>query len=325
MTATLPRLALAAAASVALWQGAELAARRAGPDPAVLQAAAAAMQRATQVIRDEKVRRGLMQGADLDPNRTGLVGPEWSETMTTVGNLQAKRTLTNPDAAALVVRLLHQAGLVQGDPVAVVLSGSFVGGNVAAMSAVQAAGLRPAVIASLGASMYGAADPTLTWIDMDLAVRAAKVWGDAPQRVMLGGEAGLARDLGEDARRKLEAAVRRSGIPALAGTSFAEGVREGAVVLGLALGAGRPKVLINVGGAQAALGDCAESADIPAGIVTHPLPCANGRRGWVHLALDAGIPVLNIHKVKEFAQRYGLPPDPVPLPQPGANPAIYAR
>ena len=90
------RLLLAAAASIALWQGAEHVWKRAGPDPEVLRSAAATMQQATQVIRNEKAQRGLLQGADLDPNRTGLIGPQWSETMTTVGNLQAKRTLTMP-------------------------------------------------------------------------------------------------------------------------------------------------------------------------------------------------------------------------------------
>lgn len=323
---SLARLLLAAAAAIALWQAAEYyASTHAGLNPAVLRGAAATMQRATAVIRDEKVRRGLMQSADLDPNRTGLIGPEWSETMTTVGNLRAKRTLTNPDAAALMARLIHAAGLASGDPVAVVLSGSFVGGNVAVMSAVEAAGLRPAVIASLGASMYGAADPAFTWLDMDAAVRAARIWRTGPQHAMLGGEAGLARDLGDESRRALEASVLRAGVPPLGGVNFAETVRESAAALGLVAGnPARPKLLINVGGAQVALGDCIESADIPPGLITHRLPCG-GTPGLVHISLNLGVPVLNVHKIKALAERYGLPLDPIPLPLPGANSFIYPR
>jgi poly-gamma-glutamate system protein len=319
----LARLVLAAAASVALWQAAEYAVRRSGPDPAMLRAAAASMQHATEAIREEKSRRNLMQGERLDPNRTGLIGPEWSETTTTLGDLPAKRTLTNPDTAALVARLMHEAHVKAGDTVAVVLSGSFVGGNVAVMSAVEAYGLKAAVLSSLGASMYGAADPSFTWLDMESTVRAARIWRTGSLAALLGGESGMARDLGEQPRRDLEASARRANVPLVTGASLADAIRGSAAALGLDAAAG-PKLLINVGGAQAALGDCRESADIPAGPITQPLPCS-GTPGLVHIALSRGIPVLNLHKVKALAQRYGLPFDPVPLPVPGRNAFIYGN
>lgn len=321
----MPWLLFAAAVSIALWQAAEYLALRSGPDPAVLRAAAATMQRAAEVIRKEKTQRGLMQGEVLDPNRTGLIGPEWSETTTTLGNLQAKRTLTNPDTAALVARLIHESRIKAGDAVAVVLSGSFVGGNVAVMSAVEAYGLRPAVLSSLGASMYGAADPSFTWLDMESAVRAARIWRTGSLAAMLGGESGMARDLGDQPRRDLEAAARRAGVPLIGGSTLADAVTGSATALGLDAAAdARPRLLINVGGAQASLGDCPESAGIPSGLIRQPLPCS-GTPGLVHTALARGIPVLNIHKVKDLAQRYGLPLDPVPLPVPGGNAFIYGN
>ena len=319
------RLVIAATASIALWQAAEYFALRTGPDTAVLRAAAATMQRATEAIRKEKTRGNLMQGEQLDPNRTGLIGPEWSETTTTLGDLPAKRTLTNPDTAALVARLMHESHLKAGDAVAVVLSGSFVGGNVAVMSALEAYGLKAAVLSSLGASMYGAADPSFTWLDMESAVRAARIWRNRSVAALLGGESGMARDLGEQPRRDLEASMQRAGVPLIAGSTLAEAVKGSAAALGLdAASDARPKLLINVGGAQVALGDCNESADIPPGLIAQPLPCS-GTPGLVHIALSRGIPVLNIHKVKVLAQRYGLPFDPVPLPVPGRNAFIYGN
>lgn len=321
------RLVLAAAASIALWQAAEYAVRRSGSDAAILLAAATTMQHASQVIRKEKTQRNLMQGERLDPNRTGLVGPEWSETTTTLGDLPAKRTLTNPDTAALVARLLHESRLKAGDTVAVVLSGSFVGANVAVMSAIEAYGLKSAVLTSLGASMYGAADPAFTWLDMESAVRAARIWRSGSLAALLGGESAMARGLGEQPRRDLEASARRAGVPLIAGSTLADAVKGSAAALGLdapPAAAAAPKLLINVGGAQAALGDCRQSADIPAGLIAQPLPCS-GTPGLVHTALARGIPVLNIHKVKALAQRYGLPFDPVPLPMPGRNAFIYGN
>ncbi len=322
-TIGLPRLALAAAASIALWQAVEHLSAHSGPEPAVMNAAAATMQRATEAIRTEKTRRGLMQGEKLDPNRTGLIGPEWSETTTTLGSLRAKRTLTNPDTAALVVRLIHESRLKAGDAAAVVVSGSFVGGNVAVMSAMEAYGLRPKILASLGASMYGAADPAYTWLDMESTVRAARIWQTGSSAAMLGGEAGSARDLGDASRRDLEASAQRASVPLIGGSTLADAVKNSMAALGLdAAAEARPKLLINVGGAQAALGDCSESGEIPSGLVTKSLPCT-GTPGLVHLALARGIPVLNLHKVRELAQRYGLPLDPAPLPQPGRNAFIY--
>jgi poly-gamma-glutamate system protein len=311
-----------AAASIALWQIAEHASMPSGPAAESMRRAAAVMLRASEVIRDAKAARGLLQGKDLDPNGTGLIGPEWSETMTTVGSLPAKRTLTNPDVAALMVRLFRDAKLAPGDPVAVVLSGSFVGGNVAVLSAIESYGLHPTVISSVGASMYGAADPGFTWLDMETAVRSAGVWRVRSARASLGGEAGLAKDLGEDARRALLAAVQRSGVPLLEGKGVADTVRQAAATLGLGA-AERPKLLINVGGAQIAFGDCPEAENIPPGLVTRPLPCSRGAPGLVQIALEQGIPVLNIFKVRDLAQRYGLPVDPVPLPPPGRNRLIY--
>jgi poly-gamma-glutamate system protein len=316
------RLLALAAASIALWQLTERFSPGPDPDAESMRQAAALMIRASGVIREAKAARGLLQGKDLDPNQTGLIGPEWSETTTTPGSLSAKRTLTNPDFAALLLRLFREAKLRPGDPVAVVLSGSFVGGNVALLSALQSYGLRATVIASLGASMYGAADPAFTWLDMEAAVRSAGIWRVHSSYASLGGEAGMAKDLGEDGRRTLLAAVRRSGVPLLESRSFAEAVDQGAAVLGMHSGE-RPKLLVNVGGTQIALGECPEAENIPPGLITRALECSRGTPGLVQAALQQGIPVLNVFKVRELAQRYGLPLDPVPLPPPGKNRLIY--
>ena len=53
------------------------------------------------------------QKAD-DLNETGLIGDYLTPVTTTLGNLEAKRTSVNPNAAALVVHLLFEAGSDQG-------------------------------------------------------------------------------------------------------------------------------------------------------------------------------------------------------------------
>lgn len=324
-------LVLMTIASIALWRIAEQVAVRLDPDHEIATGAARLMTQASDVIRDAKGSRGLLQDADLDPNRTGLIGPEWSEIATTIGNLQAKRTLTNPEAAALFVRVFRKAGLRRGDPVAVIVSGSFVGGNVAVISATESLGLRVAGLASVGASMYGATDPTFTWLDMESTVREAGVWKFRSSGALLGGEAGAARELDHEPRRMLLDAVRRSGVPLIGGADFASTVRASAAALGLEAPiagdpiAPKPAMLINVGGAQVALGDCAEAADIPPGLVDRMLPCSDGTRGLIQVALDQRIPVFNVLKIRELALRYGLAFDPVPLPRRADGPPRSAQ
>ncbi len=321
-----PWLVLLALATIVLWRVSAYTAAERGLGVAPMLEAARIMAQASQVIRGEKLARSLLQGPDIDPNQTGLIGPEWTETTTTLGDLQAKRTLTNPDVAAWLARLLDDAGLKPGDTVGVVLSGSFVGGNIAVFSALESLRLQPVAIASLGASMYGAADAGFTWLDMEAAIRSAGLWHVRSSHALLGGEASLARDLSDEARESLRRAASRNGVALLQAADFASTVQSAALALGLAAGgAPQPKLLINIGGAQAALGSCREAQDIAPGLIRKPIHCAGGTPGLIQRALDQGIPVLNVFRIRELAHRYGLPFDPVPLPLPGENPFVYPR
>ena len=65
-------------------------------------------------ILKEKINRGLEIDKSLDKNEIGLIGLEWSGITTTLGDIEAKRTSTNPDFAALLVKLFKEAGLKRG-------------------------------------------------------------------------------------------------------------------------------------------------------------------------------------------------------------------
>src|SRR5699024_1160493 len=96
-TVRLPFLVLLALASVLLWWAMETALGGFRPAAsAEMHEAARLMQISTQIIRAEKRHKGLLQDTSVDPAQTGLIGPEYSETTTSIGILQAKRTATNP-------------------------------------------------------------------------------------------------------------------------------------------------------------------------------------------------------------------------------------
>jgi poly-gamma-glutamate system protein len=323
-----PTVLLAAAAAIALtvwwgvdrWQGSAI-------DPQLVEMlrAARTMQRAGTVVRDEKERRGLLQPAESDPNRTGLIGPEWSEITTTQGLLAAKRTATNPDLAAVVVKLTAPLGLKPGDGVLVVLSGSFVGGNIAVLSALEALRLRPVVVSSLGSSMWGATDLEFTWLDIEASIRRAGIIRTETTLALLGGVGTVGRDIDETGRAALRAAAARNGVKLQDERPFARAVESTYAAALAGLQGAPPRLLVNVGGAQVALGTCENAERMPTGLIREEPGCAQGVPGLIVRALRDGIPVLHLLNLRAFALVHDLPVDPQPLPAPGSNRRVYGR
>ena len=120
-----------------------------------------------EVIRDYRIENRPQINKATDPNLAGLIGEEWTSLTTTLGNLSAKRTSTNPDFAALLVNMFVKAGLKRGDVIAIGAFGSFPPLILATLSAAKALGLKPIIICALGSSMWGANIPDLTWLDME--------------------------------------------------------------------------------------------------------------------------------------------------------------
>ena len=318
-------LIVAAGLSVGCWQAVEHLVR-ASPHrhmPTLLAAARAAHS-AQQEIARTKEQMGLLQASAADPNRTGLIGPGWSEITTTIGDLPAKRTATNPDLAATIARILLSFAPAPGSAVGLVLSGSFVGANVAAIAAVEALGLRPVIVSSLGASMYGATDPALTWLDMEAVVRRAGIWQARSAAVVLGGGRAAAGGLDETGRDLLIAAARRNGYAPIEGRDFGDlkvkvyAALTDAAPQGLA-------ALVNSGGSVVGMGTCLDAYRLPSGVLTRKFPCQSGISGLVHDFAASGVPVINLLNIKRLALDWGLPFDPVPLPTIGDNLQVYRR
>lgn len=119
----------------------------------------------TRRIKEYKIELGL-DIYEYDYHDTGLLGDDTSKITTSLGNLEAKRSTTNPDMAALVLRLFKEAGLKKGDKIGVGLSGSFPGANIAVLAASEVMDLDLIIISSVGSSNYGANQPNLSFPKM---------------------------------------------------------------------------------------------------------------------------------------------------------------
>jgi poly-gamma-glutamate system protein len=317
-------LALAAAVSIALWLVLEQALQRPiHPQFAEMLMAARSMQAASRVLWMEKDARGLTPSAQTDPNRTGMIGQEYTPITTTIGELPAKRTATNPDFAAALVRQIASLALARGTPVVIVVSGSFVGGDIAAITATETLGLRPIVIASLSASMWGANEPEFNLTDMLSTLRERNVIRTRAVAAVLGGGGAIGGSMDADGVAALRRSAARDGVPIVEARPVAAVIDALLTRINATAGNARPGAVINVGGALIGLGSCRESHEWPPGLTRRAPPCSDGTPGLaMRLAAD-GLPVLHIINMRRLALEWGLPFDPTPLPIPGNNTAIY--
>ena len=87
------------------------------------------------IIQKEKEARGIYSDASSNIPYSYLIGDDFTLTTTTLGSLNAKEISTNPDFAALMVRLVKEAKVKDGESVGVILSGSFPALAISTMAA----------------------------------------------------------------------------------------------------------------------------------------------------------------------------------------------
>ena len=271
------------------------------------RSAAERMASAFPVLVEALETRGLEIDPRLDPNRTGLIGEEFTELTTTIGALEAKRTSTNPAFAALLVDWLKQAGLVEGQRVLVALSGSFPSLAVASIIACEELALEPIIVSSVGASSYGANRVGFAWPDIESVLFEADIIHHRSALHTLGGEADLGYSYFGEGRRLAVEAIERSGLPALMEeTPQAQDAQRLAFVE-----AADPALMINIGGNQLNVGG--DGHLLPPGVITSSRydPEQLGLIGWF---VSQDIPVIHLLHIRDLAMAHGLPIDPIPLP-----------
>jgi poly-gamma-glutamate system protein len=286
--------------------------------------AAKAMRAAETTLYDHKSELGLVEATN-DPLHTGLIGVEYSRITTTIGSLKAKRTATNPDFAAYIVRELSDHGLGIGDSILVTMTGSFPGMNLAVLSALDELKTSTLRIVSLGASSYGANQEDWTWIDIeDLLVREGKL-STRSNVVSLGGGGDIGGGMTKGARSFLKRKAERLGYPIIAARTSKKQARLRRSLIGSIQ---NYKLVINVGGNQAMLGNGPQGRALPGGWIPPNLnPWRNEHdddiNGIIFESLNAGVPVLNLLHIEDIATAANLPVDSTFFAEPGTAPLYF--
>ncbi|MFO7882403.1 MAG: poly-gamma-glutamate system protein [Kosmotogaceae bacterium] len=264
-------------------------------------------------VASEKRARNIDINEENDPNKTGLIGVEYSPITTTLGDLEAKRTSVNPDNAAMICSIFLEEGLNPGDTIAIGASSSFPGLLLATLAACKILDLNPVTIVSFSASQYGANEPEFTIID--ILETMENTYGNLfkPAAISFGGNNDIADNLDEETRNFIRDSIENSGYPLLyeenlsANISRRMGIyKENAQT--------EIKMFVNIGGAITNLGTSPEALNLKPGLnkEINKIP-DNNERGVIFEFASNNIPVLHLLYMKGLSIRYGLVWDPIPF------------
>lgn len=254
------------------------------------------------LVDQEKQKRGIKNELDSSIPHPHLLGNEFTQVTTTLGSPAAKELSTNPEFAALVVRLLHTAGIPSAGRVGIMLSGSFPAVGISTLAALQTLGLEVKLISSLGASSYGANQAGALWIDYErwLVKRGGLQY--TSDLVTYGGEDDNGSSIYSAGLTILDSTLDSYNIVPYVPQSLMESVTHKFHLLRK----NEIDVLINIGGNQSSLGSCSHSLMIPPGLNQTLPSCEHDRRGLIQEFIAAGVPVIQLLNIRELALQYGI-------------------
>lgn len=256
-----------------------------------------------------RTQQGTATPMEFDPWGCGLIGVEWSGITTTLGDLEAKRTACSPAWAIQFRRWFRDLGLEAGDPVAIYSSASFPGLLLNAIAAAESLQLQPLLIVSLGASTWGANHPGAPWPVLESELRRAGFIALKADFYTLGAGAELGHGLAQANILLLRQAAANAGVGVLDAPDLPAMTRLKSDLLA-AHGA---RVLVNIGGSQANLGDDEEILRLSRGLVP-AAETARAGNGVIAHAMQNGIPVIHMLNIRSIAAMSGIPYDRPPGP-----------
>lgn len=278
---------------------------------------------AQDILRENRLQKGVFIDAVNDPNGSALIGQDITPITTDRGYVEAKLTSLNPNFAAIVVEMLKDAGLKEGDAAAVSFTGSFPALNIAVLAALQTLKLKPVIITSVGSSNWGANDPYFTWLDMEKTLYDAGLFTNRSSAASFGGGLDRGRGLSPEGRDLILSAIERNGVE-LINEEYLDNSIERRLEVYNKKKTGPIKLYINVGGGIASIGSVENSQFIPGGY-SPPLPMKNFPiKGVLIRMSEKNIPFIHLLNITRLARKYGLPVSPTPLSLPGEG-EIYVQ
>ena len=269
--------------------------------------AVALMIRAIEELRYEFISRKIKSNDSLAYG-SFLIGLKESAIKTTSGSLISKQSVINPDFSAMIVEMLIELEIDSLDKVAISLTGSYPGANIAVLSALEVLNISAIVISSCGSSEYGATYPHFTWIDMEKYLLKKMIFSNSTTLASIGGGFDLGSQLDLGGKNICESSIYNNNIEFLNINNAFQNISKRMEHYDLKND--EISVYINVGGGVYSIGDSLARSSVPPGIVFPGDFEAKFDGTIVERFLHLDIPVININQINVLAQWYDLPYPP---------------
>ena len=293
--------------------------------------------KAFRTVRQGRLHRQIAINRSLDPQRSGLIGKEFSLITSDSGDLAVKQSTINPNIAALFIDWLKQLGAKPGDAVAVNMTGSFPALDIAMLAAFKTLSIKPLITFSASASQYGANIPGYSWVDMYHELTRKKLFDFPVLGVSIGG--GRDRGYGMDALgvNALTEVIHKYGYNFLDSSGTIDGIDK-RMALYVQAADGKPILaFVNVGGNMASIGlkqlghhtrlsSHKSIRSLKTGVVDKlPIYLINTDSVAVRF-LEKGVPVINVHNIsRALLGKYKFPPQPTRPVVVGSGQMFYAK
>ena len=290
--------------------------------------AAKIMKRSMEILKEYRLKEGVFIDIENDPNETGLIGTPFSLITTDEGDLDAKLTTLDPNFAAVIVDLMLQINLGKDDTIAVLMTGSMPGANLAVLSACKALNVYPVIITSLGASQWGANQVDFTWLDMESILFDNDFIHLRSMAASIGGRNDMGRLLSPSGRKIITENIEFHGINLINGERLAENIQQRMELFSSIIQNLDYSAFINIGGGVASLGTSFNLKLLPPGILNRSdvidISRSDGIEGVLSKFAKNNIPIIHILNIRSLIEMYNLPFAPIPIPEIGAG-NLYAQ
>mgnify|MGYP001219254672 FL=1 len=276
--------------------------------------------KATKIMSD--CSKSLFEVAEENNNdlyKTGLVGKATSS-ITTIFDAdnqsmkKSKIACTHPNFSALVVEKFQELDLKVGDYVAISMTGSLPGANLAVIAACEAMGIRPVIISSVGSSAWGANNIEFSWLDMELYLYEKNFINYKSIASSIGGKDDLGGQISEEGIEDIEKIIGSKNIELVNKENLQANVSKKISIFDSKNTISNYKAFINIGGGAASIGSGYGKNSLKAGIISplekNKIDYEGFSTSIAKYFLDKGVPFINIKNINLLAKPVGLyPPD----------------
>ena len=289
--------------------------------------AANLMKKAMAILKSHRMEQSVFIDIENDPNETGLVGDSFSLITTDEGDLDSKLTTLDPNFSAAIVELMDQLNLKKNDTVAVLMTGSMPGANMAVLAACKTLDVFPVSITSVGASQWGANQVDFTWLDMESILFNNDMIRARSVAASIGGRNDMGRLLSPAGRKIITENIKAHGLHLIRKDGLADNIQERISIYSSFQPIKNYKAVINVGGGVASLGTSFNLKLLPPGVVHRsditPIGRPGGIEGIFSKFINSNVPGLHILNIRPLTERFKMPFAPIPIPEIGSG-SLYA-